>query len=496
MTRCAALGWTLVLTAAAMWPAARAATPLEHLRAAPRPRFRAGHTLPPLTRWGWRLSYDMQVELTEHWGYALELGDANEASVAQLDDPKTLPARLCALTASDPKRYPLSVLVHRACYDKKLLESAPPETWCQDAEGKMIEPRTWSPEAPDIVFRRAAAAAVEPIRKVQAKAPIAIILNGGEYALSVAGHCAKVWQKDPKVMKAKGERDWFDYISERKAHQEMIITEAIRAACPNRLLYIFYYVEGCPHRNRYGGWKAWAWDYPPMRRVSDLPSSSIYYMHFNSGWTGDNDMLTQALNATAQHIAAGDPLSYNWLNAGWTRERMGEKAFGDIARYVGYLKCYYTAGMLGGVAGYFAYPKGGFDADIAEQPPHWLAQMTALGHVHALFSHLEEFLRNGDLLPGPERHRWSKDLPAHEFPTGDPTARVVARKHRERDEWLITAWAADGPNRKVCVTIPNLGAVQVEARACGSVYRAIVRDGQPSLRRLDDNGMSPTTRAD
>ncbi|HUT33335.1 MAG TPA: hypothetical protein VNE39_07645 [Planctomycetota bacterium] len=473
-------------------PLASAATPLDHLRATTGPRFRVGHTLPLLTRWGWRLSYDIQLELTEHWGYALEMGEVNASVVPQLDDPKSLPARLCSLTASDPKRYPLSVLAHRACCDRKFVAALPPETWCQDAEGKAIEPKTWSPEAPDAVFQRAAAAAAEPLKKVLEKAPIAIILNGGEYALSVSGHCAKVWQQDPKVMKAKGERDWFDYITERKAHQEMIITEAIRAACPDRLLYGYYYVEGCPHRGRHGGWKAWAWDYPPMRRVCDLPGSSIYYVHFNSGWTGDNDMLTQALNATAQHLAQGDALSYNWLNGGWTREKMGEKAFGDLARYTGYLKCYYTAGMLGGCAGYFAYPKGGFDGDVQPEPPHWLAQMTALGHVHALFSHLEEFLRKGDLLAGPDKHRWSKDLPAYEFPTGDPAARVVARKHRERDEWLVTAWAAGGDDRQVSATIPGLGAVTVEARACGSVYRAVIKDGQPSLTRVDENGMHPT----
>jgi len=316
----------------ASMPLARGATPLEHLRAAPEPRFKAGHGLPPLTRWGWRMSYDVQVELTEHWGYALEMGEVNARLVQQLDDPMSLPAKLCALTASDPKRYPLSVLAYRACCDRKFIATLPPETWCHDARGKVLERRTWSPEAPDAVFHRAAEAAVAPLKKVVEKAPIAVILNGGEYALSVAGHCAKVWQQDPKVMKARGDRDWFDYISERKAHQEMIISQAIRAACPERQLYIYYYVEGCPHRNRYGGWKAWAWDYAAMRPVSDLPSSSIYYRHFNSGWTGDSDMLTQALNATAQHIARGDPLSYNWLNAGWTRPKMGDAAFGDIAR--------------------------------------------------------------------------------------------------------------------------------------------------------------------
>ncbi len=237
----------------------------------------------------------------------------------------------------------------------------------------------------------------------------------------------------------------------------------------------------------------WAWDYKHMRAVTDLPSSSIYYKHFNSGWTGSNDMLTQALNGVGRHIGLGENESYNWLNAGWTRKKMGEKALGDLGRYLGYLKCYYTAGMVGGVAGYFAYPKGGFGAkDVGEKTPHWLEQMIALARVHALFSHLEEFIRKGDLLPGPREHRWSKDQPACEFPTGDATTRVVARKHRGRDEWLIAAWAAGGADREATVTIPKLGKVRLHARAVGSVYRAVLKDGKPALSLVDRDGRLPT----
>jgi len=151
---------------------------------------------------------------------------------------------------------------------------------------------------------------------------------------------------------------------------------------------------------------------------------------------------------------------------------------------MGFLKCFYTAGMIGGVAGYFSYP--------GEDDPNWLWQMMVLSHAHALFSHLEEFLRQGDLLPGPEPHRWSRDLPAYEFPTGDPDLRVLARKHRQRPEWLLTAWAAGGADRNATVTIPGLGTVTLLARSCGSVYRATLEEGKPSLRWVDEDGMRPT----
>jgi len=104
--------------------------------------------------------------------------------------------------------------------------------------------------------------------------------------------------------------------------------------------------------------------------------------------------------------------------------------------------------------------------------------MMVLGHAHALFSHLEESLRQVGLLPGPDRHRWSRNLPAYEFPTGDPDLRVLARKHRKRREWLVTAWAAGGQDRDATASIPGLGTVTLRGRACGSVYRAPMKMGR------------------
>ncbi len=78
--------------------------------------------------------------------------------------------------------------------------------------------------------------------------------------------------------------------------------------------------------------------------------------------------------------------------------------------------------------------------------------------------------RESGLLPGPDKHRWSKDQPAYEFPAG-AGARVLARRHARRPEWLATAWAADGNAREVAVEIPDLGAVKLQARPEGSVYR-------------------------
>lgn len=492
-----------IVILALVCPAA-AETPAGYLRSRPAPSFRDGHTLPPLTRFGWTLPFDARVELAEHWGYCLEFGGyATEKSVARLDDPASVESRLVALAAKDPDRYPLCVICSR-----KLPKDPPPATWTRTADGKFVtgkgeawEPgqegkpkrKVWSPEAPDAVFEEAGRYRAGPIRTILSKAPIAIILNGGEYALSVPGHHKKAWEKDPRITKAKGDRSWFAYVSEQKARQELIISQAVRAAAPDRLLYIYYPCGGGTHRNRWGGWKQWCWGYEWMEPISDVPSNEAYYRHFNSGWTGKQDLLTMALNAKGFEISRKRPLSYNWLCAGWPRGKKPAKGLGDLDRYAGFLKCYYTAGMIGGNAGYYAYPKGGFKAAFEKgSPPHWLRQMEVFARVHALFSHLEEFLRKGDLLPGPEKHCWSKDQPAYEFPTGEGDARVVARRLRGAKKWLVTAWAAGGPDRDVTVTIPELGEVKLKARACGSVYRAALKTGRPHVDRVDTDGRLPT----
>ena len=485
---------------------AQAGTALEHLRSQTAPVFRRGHTLPPLSRWGWQMPFDVRVELCEKWGYGLEFGGyvSNKVLDKMDADPTCANARVVALTASNPKKYPLCVLTHRPLCGRSrgdVPDKLKPELYLRDADGKPVaegktgRTQTWrllSPEAPDAVYQWVAQHTVEPLLRLRKKAPIAVVLNGGEYGLSVYGHAGKYWKRDPRVVKAKGRRRWFEYTSARKAHHEQIITDAVRKALPDRTLYIWYHFGGVPT------WDAWTWsyDYKSLRTVADLPGQSLYYRHFNTGWTGKRDLLTYFLCATTQAISGyGDGLSYNWVCAGWRKDR-----FSDRKRYVGFLKCLYTAGMVGGVAGYFSLPKGLKGNDVGPDVPESLSQMVALGRVHALFSHLEPFLRQGDLLPGPDKHRYPSvaKLPALEFPTGSPDARVLVRKRRRKDQWLITAWAPDGPARDVTVEVPDLGSVTVRARPEGTVYRATTgtqvayEPPEVKLRLLDPDGLHPS----
>ncbi len=472
-----------------------AVSPVEWLKAQPKPKFRDGHTLPRLTRFAWDMDDGVRVALAEDWGYALEFGVADAGSVDRaINDPKSRESKLLALAVSDPKRYPLYITTSR-----ELPKAPAPEAWTRDAQGKFvasneasIDDTKWnpamktvlSPMAPDSYWQEAGELAAAPIRRLREKCPIAIVLNTGEYGLGVAGFWKPVWEKDPAIMKAKGDRPWLEFTSERKAHGQAIITKAERDAAPDRALYIYYTCGGGTHRSINVD-DVWSYSWAAFKDISDLPSNESYFSHINSGWTGPQDMLTMVLNAASLEIAGGRPLSYNWLSAGWEGEK--GHSHGDIARWTGFLKCYYTAGMIGGNAGYYQHlGKDGFSKPFSPAvPPHWLQQITALALVHASFSHLEDFLRNGDLLPGPNKHRISKDSPAFEFPTGGKNVRVLARKHQKRAAWLITAWVADGDAREVSVQIPELGEINLQARPDGAIYIASLTAGKLTLTKTN-----------
>lgn len=478
--------------------AALAETAVEHLRAAKPPVFKKDHTLLPLSRWGWSLPYEATVELCEKWGYALEFGSYATMSAAEAAQvPETRQGKVCALTKSDPERYPLFVITHRPLGGMQKAGELPESFWLHDAEGKRLEGPSWkrkNPEASDEIHKRVAEKTLTPLKRIKEICPIAIILHGGESGLTEVGHAGPFLKKDPSVMKAKGDRTWWDYYSEHKARWIMPTTRAVRETFPDRRAFIWYHFGGMP------GWTArpWTWNYDHMRPVADMPGQSLYYKQYNSGWTGKDNLLTFFLCSVAQAKTYGDPLSYNWLCAGWKDDQ-----FSDLDRYMGYVKCLYAAGQVGGVAGYFSYPKPGFGDDLGPTPPHWLQQIIILGRAHALFSHLEEFIREGELLPGPNMHpvvkqRTRKDLAAYEFPTGDPNARVLARKLRKKNQWLVTAWAAGGDARDVTVFIDEVGELTLNARPAGSVYRvkaAVETRHEPpvvKMEMIDKDPMRPS----
>jgi len=479
-------------------------TPLEWLRAQTPPDFAPQSTLPPLTRWGWAMSFDVAKELAERWGYAVELAGYVSEKLADeaLGNPDGRNGRCLALVASDPRKYKLGILV-----DRQFPADMPPEAYLRDAEGNFIpdkwSPKSISPEIPAETLRQAGQLHAAGVAKIRSRCPIAIIQNGGEYGLNVLGFVRTAWEKDPQVIAAKGDATWYRYVSRQKAREQKAMFDAVQAAAPDRLLYVFYTCGGGTHRHGTLETYAndWGWDYADMRACADIATNEYYYHDYNSGWIGGNDMLTQALAAKGHELRFGIRNSYDYVCSGYKQDAKepgipswdpaapidnNAKPFGDLRLYEGFLKCLYTEGMLGAVAGYFSFPKGGFDASFpADRPPQHLLQMIILSRVHALFSHQESFLREGDLLPGPNKHAKASDQPAYEFPTGHPNRRVLARKMPAQPRWLITAWAADGVAGPARAEIPELGEVVLEARPTGSVYTAVLESGRAVLRQLD-----------
>jgi hypothetical protein len=150
--------------------------------------------------------------------------------------------------------------------------------------------------------------------------------------------------------------------------------------------------------------------------------------------------------------------------------------------------------MIGCNAGYYTIPHGGFDATFAStNPPIWLQQIIVTAHVHALFSHLEPFLTNGILLSGAQAHAFSTDQPAYEFTNtaGLLNDRVLVRKLRVANYWIVTAWAADGINRNVTVNIPMVGALTVLAADSGSVYQVTMSGTNVQQVLLDEYDSFP-----
>ena len=498
--------WAALVLAGVCLHSARslAMTPAEWLRTQPRPNFREGHRLPRLTRFGGALPLDARKELAAHWNYTVEFGSVSggacyitEEVVAKLNDRRSDEAQMAAWALADPHTYPLSVICNRS-----LPARLPPETWTHDSAGNVIQAEAghewhpgvntlFSPEAPDEVWQAAGDLRAGPLRALVARGlPIAIVLNGGEYGIGLPGAMQKFWEQDPAIVAAKGERTWAEYGAQRKGRSEKIIAESMRAAVPKRGFYIYYTAGGGTLRNKFPGVEDWSVDFDSIKDASDLPSNELYHHYFNDGFTGTFDMLTLALNAVAKEISAGRTHSYNWVSGGWTEPGKtpetptvaGPADQAPIPRWTGFLTCCFTAGMMGCNAGYYADPPGGYAAAFAaENPPHWLRQLSAVAHAQGRMSHVEDLLREGDLLPGPDRHRISRADPAYEFPTGDPTARVLVRRHNQRPEWLLTAWAAAGEAREVTVTVPDLGEVQLLAMPEAAVYRAVIEDGAAVL---------------
>lgn len=480
----------LAAVASAAEPAdSRLVTPLQWLRQQAQPQFKPGHTLPRLGQMHCvNPPAELREELARHWGFAVRLNRPR-------GEPELL--RLCA--ESPAVFQPAAMIGNLANLEGDRSRNWPDETFLRKADGTLVDGRQiFSPEMPDTAWRLVIEEAIRQIDGQRGNLPpeaVVTIENWTEYGLTVPIEMAKHAAQDAKVLAAKGNRSWQEYVSERKAHYEKQYAEALRRKYPKALhtAYTYSGFVGKPAGD-------WAWDWRQMKGTTDLPSPECYYNYFNSGFVGGKDMLTLRLYGRHIEILEGSPHYFGWICAGYQRNiknYQGDPAQGmysDLPRWMGYLKMSYLAGMLGGVT------TGEFDCNVKyqsfdpSQPPHWLEQMTVLAHAHALFTWIESDLRKSQLLPGPEPHAWNKEQPAYEFPTKSPHARVLVRRVNDAPRWLIGTWAADGVERMVTISVPELGEYRIAARPAGTVHLVTMEAAKRTVIWLDEDAMAPSLK--
>lgn len=449
------------------------------------PVFKPGHTLPKLGQmlYDGDLSNDTRTIRARHYGYGVRL--------SRLPKQRANEERFAKLCATNPKLYKVSMYFS----NMDNVPNRPEYNW---PEGSFLPgTKIFSPEMPDAAFDNI----IDFIMKMLdvqlgdlSSETVACIENWTEYGIHTPASFVHLDDKYPFLVKAKGNRTWREYISIRKGYYEKRMKAAIKARFPNAL-YTCYATAGLEEPKD----SLYTFNFKHMIDGQDLASPEIYYNYFNTGFAGKADMLTELTNARYEEIKYNSPNYYGWLSAGYVREisqyqgAVDQGVYSPMDKWMGFLKINYTAGMLGGITT-GEFDKVDFEKRFAaNNPPEWVEQMSVLGHAHALFSWLEPVLRNSDLLDGPFKHKWNPTQPAYEFTQNN--SKVMVRKTKGKNQWLVTAWAMDGVERNVKVNIPVLGEYTILARKCGTVFLVDKTATGVSSVWYDENGMFPSLTA-
>lgn len=210
-------------------------------------------------------------------------------------------------------------------------------------------------------------------------------------------------------------------------------------------------------------------------------------------------------NCAAQNIESGANTMNPFVAGVWN----GGAGSEDDDLYMGFLKFIYACGCVGVVPGYYSVGPNNGTWTIGSGACDQVRQYCTIGHVHATFSHLENYIRSGTLLDGDydawslgsSSHILSKNIysssngfvhPSYEYAHNDTYqwySKVVARKLNASNDWLICAWRCyDGTDATLSVTVAG-HALSVNARRCGTLYHM---DNSGTLTMLDPLGMDPS----
>ena len=497
-------------------------TPLDHLLSSNRPTFKAGHTMLPVSQaYCGDVAEPVMFDLVKNWGYSAYFKYGIETkypTIAQLvrNNPNKYPVEVSFANLDAAWVYPSGQGEYPAWTD---------DTYVRDAAGKVVLPAKVSPAAPDATFIALGTVLGQRARKVEmtVQQKIALVTNWAENGLENYGDASPdaLYGGDPSVMaayRASG-LNWWQFISQQKARQERLIKEAILAQLANgRPVYSLYGENFGTERGRWFGWRGYTLDWSQffvngVPQVSDFSSPEMYYKDFNTGWDVNGgrgvieDAMTKQLRSLGGMHSFGQKHSYPWISGGY--KYYDASLISDTDLYIGAMKTLYLAGALGAVSGDFncnlPIHNNGV---VGKAVPGQITGLMALSHVHALFSHLEPFVRNSEFLTGSGNHAYGEPaLPGMEFSvpsevvTGTwqygtypaQNVRVLARKSATENKWLVSAWAMSGVDRDVDVTIDSkLGKLTLKARRAGAIYLVELVNGATVVKLIDTDGMNPT----
>lgn len=301
-----------------------------------------------------------------------------------------------------------------------------------------------------------AALSMPPLAAILATgARIGVIVDAGEDGTPVPDRGGPYWRQDPTVARALEKQlpgDLVNFYGSAKGAQLRARTLAAQRIVGDAVPIIPYVSA-----NATQGWYnerqqvGTCWQDRHLRWWGTHASGELYYKASGNGiYTSEPRNLARcATNLAAQ--AMGRPQCH-YVNGGQSLTDPTRNA--PIRLYRGFLRWTFILGCLGWIHGYCTTPAGGFNRDFGTEPPNWLLQQVTMAEERAFLTKYLPFLTDGTLLDGDGDHAWQANgaHPSYECFTGDPTAHVAARRHRD-GRVLVCAWSADGVSHQVTVTI-------------------------------------------
>lgn len=496
---------------------------LSYLQQLPKPKFNPNHQLIPISLaagWSEEFPFEIRKELADYWGYGLFFGRVTHKNVEEaINNPRSVFGKVLQLAKSNPKKYPLDTYLDTQNFFRKpkINPSSYPDAFAHDNVGNLIK-KFPNPEMRDETWQVIIEKLIAPLKRLADEGVnFNVIQHWSEWFIPVVGHNASNLLNDPLIKAKYQDRlnngefkpnsnpsydSFCNYLHLRKAYYEKMLADEVKAIAPNRNSYNIYTLNGGNDYGRYGGWGKWVdfvLNIGETCHISDYPGGSFYTINGsfqNRGRYANqiNDLLSRLLASRGAELAVKHQFNQPWV---WLRETS------KTQKYLGFLRCAFLAGARGFISYLEPDDKSNYiySQEINElNPPAWVTQVVELGYLSAQFSCLDRYLLEGDLLEGPFPHRfwaqhqyWKNHSPHPSYCLDNPfeimtkggwknaipgKVRIVARKLRNQDKYLLCAWATDGINRQTWIELPNFGRFDVVAKPEGNLYEATMSSGE------------------